>query len=172
MTHAKLKCFSLLMAASPLVATASDANAPELEAINGLIDRYGQYQAGDAIGMSQLMAKDRVCLSQHFGGRRTDNVLNMQIQQASLDTQQSELPDIKDFVEDRERVVRLLGDGKVATVSFFRYITRVFPAGTPPALREKYATDPPLAISLVLENRDGNWIIVHTHASELSMFRQ
>ena len=141
---------------------------PELDTINKLIDDYGAYQANnDAIGMSKLMATDRVCLSQHFGGRRADNVLNMKIQQAQLDQQLKEAPGIHDFVEDRERLIRFLGDGKVAAVSFFRYITRVFPAGTSAEMMKKYAADPPLAISLVLEKRGDKWIIVHTHASEM-----
>jgi hypothetical protein len=160
--------FLLVLAlAFPLASLASDRQS-ELDTVNKLIDEYGAYQANsDAIGMSKLMATDRVCLSQHFGGRRTDNVLNMKIQQAQLDQQQKEAPGIRDFVEDRERVIRFLGDGKVAAVSFFRYITRVFPAGTSAEMMKKYAADPPLAISLVLEKRGDRWIIVHTHASDL-----
>jgi len=156
-----------LMAALPLAGAASDRKS-ELDAVNKLIDDYGAYQAAsDALGMSKLMATDRVCLSQHFGGRRTDNVLNMKIQQAQLDIQNKEVPGIRDYVEDRERLIRFLGDGRVAAVSFFRYITRVFPAGTPAEMMKKYAADPPLAISLVLEKRGEQWTIVHTHASDL-----
>ena len=151
----------------PLIAHSSEPKS-DYDAVNKLIDDYGTYQANsDALGMSKLMATDRVCVSQHFGGRRTDNILNMKIQQAQLDIQNKELPGIKDYVEDRERVIRFLAEGKVAAVSFFRYITRVFPAGTSAELMEKYAADPPLAISLVLEKRGNQWIIVHTHASDL-----
>ena len=158
-----------LLLSLPLAANASDTKS-DYAAVNKLIDDYGAFQANsDALGMSKLMATDRVCVSQHFGGRRTDNVLNMKIQQAQLDIQNKELPGIKDYVEDRERVIRLLGDGKVAAVSFFRYITRVFPAGTSADLMKKYAADPPLAISLVLEKRGEQWIIVHTHASDLTV---
>jgi ketosteroid isomerase-like protein len=157
-----------LMAALPL-ATGASEHKSELDAVNKLIDDYGAYQAAsDALGMSKLMATDRVCLSQHFGGRRTDNVLNMKIQQAQLDIQNKEVPGIRDYVEDRERLIRFLGDGRVAAVSFFRYITRVFPPGTSAEMMKKYAADPPLAISLVLEKRGEQWIIVHTHASELT----
>jgi hypothetical protein len=152
----------------PLAGHASDTRT-EIDAINKLIDDYGAYQANsDAIGMSKLMATDRVCLSSHFGGRRTDNVLNMKIQQVQLDLQNKEVPGIRDFVEDRERLIRLLGDGKVAAVSFFRYITRVFPPGTSAEMMKKYPADPPVALSLVLEKRGDRWIIVHTHASELT----
>jgi hypothetical protein len=158
-----------LVLSLPFAANASDTKS-DYAAVNKLIDDYGAYQANsDALGMSKLMATDRVCVSQHFGGRRTDNVLNMKIQQAQLDIQNKELPGIKDYVEDRERVIRLLADGKVAAVSFFRYITRVFPAGTSADLMKKYAADPPLAISLVLEKRGDQWIIVHTHASDLAV---
>jgi hypothetical protein len=151
----------------PLIAHSSEPKS-DYDAVNKLIDDYGAYQANsDALGMSKLMATDRVCVSQHFGGRRTDNILNMKIQQAQLDIQNKELPGIKDYVEDRERVIRFLAEGKVAAVSFFRYITRVFPAGTSAELMKKYAADPPLAISLVLEKRGNQWIIVHTHASDL-----
>jgi hypothetical protein len=156
-----------LIASLPLVGAASEVKS-DLNAVNKLIDDYGAYQANsDALGMSKLMATDRVCVSQHFGGRRTDNVLNMKIQQAQLDIQNKEVPGIRDYVEDRERLIRFLGDGKVAAVSFFRYITRVFPPGTSAEMMKKYAADPPLAISLVLEKRGEQWIIVHTHASDL-----
>lgn len=159
---------ALIATVIPFVGHASDTRS-EIDAINKFIDEYGAYQEkSDAIGMSKLMATDRVCLSSHFGGRRTDNVLNMKIQQVQLDLQNKEVPGIRDFVEDRERLIRLLGDGKVAAVSFFRYITRVFPPGTSAEMMKKYPADPPVAISLVLEKRGGNWIIVHTHASELT----
>ena len=157
----------LLALALPLASHARDAQS-DIDSINKFIDEYGAYQANsDAMGMSKLMATDRVCLSSHFGGRRTDNVLNMKIQQVQLDLQNKEVPGIRDFVEDRERLIRMLGDGKVAAVSFFRYITRVFPPGTSAEMMKKYPADPPVGISLVLEKREGRWIIVHTHASEL-----
>lgn len=159
---------ALIAIVVPFAGHASDPRS-EIDAINKFIDEYGAYQEkSDAIGMSKLMATDRVCLSSHFGGRRTDNVLNMKIQQAQLDLQNKEVPGIRDFVEDRERLIRLLGDGKVAAVSFFRYITRVFPPGTSAEMMKKYPADPPVAISLVLEKRGDHWIIVHTHASELT----
>lgn len=162
---------ALIAIVMPFASPARDAQS-ETDAINKLIDDYGAYQAAsDAIGMSKLMATDRVCLSSHFGGRRTDNVLNMKIQQVQLDLQNKEVPGIRDFVEDRERLIRLLGDGKVAAVSFFRYITRVFPPGTSAEMMKKYPADPPVAISLVLEKRGDHWIIVHTHASELTASR-
>lgn len=158
-----------LLASLPLASAASEKKS-DFDALNKLIDDYGAYQANsDALGMAKLMATDRVCVSQHFGGRRTDNVLNMKIQQAQLDIQNKEVPGIRDYVEDRERVIRFLGEGKVAAVSFFRYITRVFPAGTSADMMKKYAADSPLAISLVLEKRGDQWIIVHTHASELTV---
>jgi hypothetical protein len=167
-----LKRSALLLAlvvVAPL-AGASEGRQADVDALNQLIDRYGAYQAAmDAAGMSKLMATDRVCLSQHFGGRRTDNVLNMKIQQLQLDVLKKEVPGMQELVEDRERLIKLHGDGSVATASFFRYITRVFPAGTAPELMQKYAADPPLAISLVLEKRGGQWIIVHTHASDMSV---
>ena len=168
-----LKTSTALLVALLALCTSFAAHAresqPEIDAINKLIDDYGAYQvASDALGMSKLMATDRVCLSSHFGGRRTDNVLNMKIQQAQLDLQNKEVPGIRDFLEDRERLIRVLGDGKVAAVSFFRYITRVFPPGTSAEMMKKYPADPPVAISLVLEKRADRWIIVHTHASELT----
>src|SRR3954465_4783996 len=101
-----------LIASLPLAGAASEKKS-DSDAVNKLIDEYGAYQANsDALGMSKLMAADRVCVSQHFGGRRTDNVLNMKIQQAQLDIQNKEAPGIRDYVEDRERVIRFLGDGK------------------------------------------------------------
>src|SRR5215213_8311980 len=101
-----------LLGLGPLWAQAA-GNQADIDAVNHWIDRYGAYQEQqDAAGMSVLMADDRICVSHHFGGRRTDNVLNMKIQQAQLDVMKQELPGIRDYVEDRERLITILADGR------------------------------------------------------------
>lgn len=155
---------ALLFLAIPVATLAADHQS-DIDAINQLIDRYGAYQEkADAIGMSELMAKDRTVLSRHFGGRRIDNVRNMKIQQEQLNVMKKEVPGMQEFIEDQDRLIRFYGDGKVAVVSFFRFYTRVFPAGTSADLMQKYAADAPLSMTLVLEKRGAQWIIVHTHA--------
>ena len=142
-------------------------NQADLRLINQLLERYRATEdAGDMIAQSKLMAPDRVWVSQFASGRRTDNMENMRIQQAEADRRKKAIPGLQQFSEDREKLIKFYGDGKVAVVSFYRYATRVFPPGTSEELMREYAAGSEL-MTLVLEKRGGEWLIVHTHVSAI-----
>ena len=146
---------------------ASAQRQGDVDAINRLIDRYGALEdAMDMNGQAQLMSPERVWIVQ-AGGRRTDQATNMRIQQAAFDQLKKRLPGVQTFTEDRDRLVRFYGNGSVAVASFFRYTTTILPPTTTPEVAKEFGPLPPVAITLVLEKRDGDWKIVHTHVSDL-----
>jgi len=149
-------------------ALASAQRQGDVDAINRLIDRYGALEdAMDMNGQAQLMSADRVWIAQG-GGRRTDQATNMRIQQAAFDQLKKRLPGVQTFTEDRDRLVRFYGNGSVAVASLFRYTTMILPPTTPPDVAKEFGPVPAVAITLVLEKRDGDWKIVHTHVSQLA----
>ena len=147
--------------------TAATQRQGDIEAINRLIDRYAAFEdAMDMNGQAQLMSADRVFVLQG-AGRRTDQAMNMRIQQAAYDQLKKRLPGVQIFSEDRDRLIKFYGNGSVAVASFFRYTTTILPPAAPPEAMKEF---PPLtagAVTLVLEKRDGDWKIVHTHISDL-----
>jgi hypothetical protein len=148
----------------PIAATAQSQS--EIDAINRLIDRYGALEdAMDMTSQAQLMAPDRVQINQ--GGRRTNQALNMRIQQAQLEELKKALPGVQFFTEDRDRLIRFYGNGAVAVVSFYRYRTRVIPSSVPATVATSYPPPAPVVFTLVLEKRTGDWKIVHAHATPL-----
>ncbi len=147
-------------------AAAATQRQGDVDAINRLIDRYGTLEdAMDMNTQAQLMSADRVWIVQ-AGGRRTDQATNMRIQQATFDQLKKRFPGVQTFTEDRDRLIKLYGNGSVAVASFFRYTTTLLPPATPPEVAKEFGPRA-AAISLVLEKRDGDWKIVHTHASDL-----
>ena len=147
-------------------AAAATQRQGDVDAINRLIDRYGTLEdAMDMNTQAQLMSADRVWIVQ-AGGRRTDQATNMRIQQAAFDQLKKRFPGVQTFTEDRDRLIKLYGNGSVAVTSFFRYTTTLLPPATPPEVAKEFGPRA-AAISLVLEKRDGDWKIVHTHASDL-----
>ncbi len=147
-------------------AAAATQRQGDVDAINRLIDRYGTLEdAMDMNTQAQLMSADRVWIVQ-AGGRRTDQATNMRIQQAAFDQLKKRFPGVQTFTEDRDRLIKLYGNGSVAVASFFRYTTTLLPPATPPEVAKEFGPRA-AAISLVLEKRDGDWKIVHTHASDL-----
>jgi len=138
----------------------------DVDAINRLIDRYGALEdAMDMNAQAQLMSLDRIFIVQ-AAGRRTDQATNMRIQQAGLDQLKKRLPGIQTFTEDRDRLIKLYANGSVAVASFYRYTTTILPPTTPPEVAKEFGPGA-AAITLVLEKRDGDWKIVHTHVSDL-----
>lgn len=160
---------TLLLAGSlalPAVATAQRQS--DVEAINRLIDQYGELEDKmDMNGQAKLMTPDRVWVAQG-GGRRTDQATNMRIQQANFDALKKQAPGVETFTEDRDRLIKFHGNGQVAIASFYRYTTLILPPNTPAEVAERLTAAPPAVATLVLEKRDGSWKIVHTHFSPLA----
>ena len=90
----------------------------------------------------------------------------MRIQQAAFDQLKKRLPGVQTFTEDRDRLIKLYGNGSVAVASFFRYTTTILPPPTSPEVAKEFGPRAQ-AITLVLEKRDGDWKIVHNHVSDL-----
>jgi hypothetical protein len=150
---------------SPAVAAAQ--RQPDIDAINQLIDRYGALEdAMDMNAQAQLMAADRVWIGPG-AGRRTDQATNMRIQQAGFDQLKKTAPGVQTVTEDRDRLIKFYGNASVAVASFYRYSTRIVPAGVPREVAERLPPNPPSVVTLVLEKRDGTWRIVHSHFSAL-----
>ncbi len=146
---------------------ASAQRQGDVDAINRLIDRYGALEDSMAMkAQAQLMSADRVWIAQG-AGRRTDQATNMRIQQAAIDQLKKKAPGLQTFTEDRDRLIKFYGNGSVAVASFYRYSTTILPAATPPDVAKDIVADRPAVFTLVLEKRDGDWKIVHTHVSEL-----
>ncbi len=147
---------------------ASAQRQTDVDAINHLIDQFGALEdAMDMAAQAKLMTADRVWIAQGVG-RRTDQAMNMRIQQASYDALKKQAPGIQTFTEDRDRLIRFHANGAVAIASFYRYTTIVLPPNAPPDLVKAAAAVPAAGITLVLEKRDGEWKIVHTHVSSLA----
>jgi ketosteroid isomerase-like protein len=152
--------------AFPALATAQ--RQADVDAINKVIDQYGELEDKmDMNAQAKLMTSDRVWVAQG-GGRRTDQATNMRIQQANFDALKKQVPGVETFTEDRDRLIRFHGNNQVATASFYRYTTVVFPPNTPAEVAKDLGGPPPAAGTLVLEKRDGGWKIVHTHFSNLT----
>ena len=140
----------------------------DVDAINRLIDQYGALEdAMDMTTQAKLMASDRVWIAQG-AGRRTDQARNMRIQQVGYDALKKQMPGIQTFTDDRDRLIKFHGNGSVAIASFYRYTATVLPPNTPPDVAKAAEPLPPSAVTLVLEKRDGEWKIVHTHVSDLA----
>jgi ketosteroid isomerase-like protein len=153
---------ALVMPAATLAQKQTD-----VESIQRVLERYRATEdASDLVAQGKLMTPDRVWVSQFAGGRRVDNTENMRIQQAEADRRKKLVPGLVQFTEDREPLIRFYGGGQVAVVSFFRYVTRVFPPDTPAETMREYAPSNEM-MTVVLEKRAGEWKIVHTHVSRM-----
>ena len=164
----KYLIFSMMAVALVMSSPAALAQKQtDIDAVKSVLERYRATEdASDLVAQGKLMTPDRVWVSQFAGGRRVDNVENMKIQQAEADRRKQLIPDLKQFTEDREPLIRFYGGGDVAVVSFFRYVTRVFPPGTAPEVMREYAPSNEM-MTVVLEKHAGEWKIVHTHVSRL-----
>ena len=138
----------------------------DVDAINQLLDRYGQLEdAGDMTSQAQMMSPNRIWIAGGGFGRRTNQALNMRVQQASHDAVREQIPGIQYFSDLRDRVINVFGSGRIAVVSFYWYTDVVLPADAPPEAKEAFVPPVPLAYTLVLEKQEREWKIVHTHWS-------
>ena len=161
-------CFviiSLFLFSGSLVSAQSKADT---ESIHKLIDKYGETEdAGDMVTQAKLMTADRVWIGPLGSGRITNQSMNMESQQSQFDASKGFLAGVKWFTDDRDRLIKIYGDGKVAVVSFYRYRTFVLPPDTPLEKAELFNPPPPSVFTLVLEKK-GDWKIVHTHVSSMN----
>jgi hypothetical protein len=127
-----------------------------------VLEKYrASEDAGDHAAQGALMSADRVWVSSK--ARRTDNELNMRIQQVEADRRKKAIPDLKQFSEDRDFLVKFVADGKAAVVTFFRQQTRIFPVETSADLQKEYAPGSEWIMLVLEKQKDGRWLIVATH---------
>ena len=162
-------CYVLLGLIAGAVYPLAAQNRADVDAINRLIDQYGQTEdAGDMMAQAKLMSPDRVWIGPAPAGRETDQAMNMRAQQAQYDVQKKLVPGLQWFTEARDRLVKVYGNGAVAVASFYWYRQPVIPAGTTRDVAQGIeAAANPVVITLVLEKQGGEWKIVHTHVSYL-----
>ena len=154
-----------LVASIPCTALAQDSG--DEDAVNHLIDQYSQLEDSfDMAAQAELMTADRIWIAQTFG-RRTNQAMNMRIQQAGFDVLKGASPDYQRFTEARDRIIRFYGRGNVAVASFYWYVTVVLPADATDEQVEAAAQFQPMVITMVLEKQSGDWRIVHVHNSAL-----
>ena len=155
----------LLVPCFPLASHAQ--READLTAVNRLIDQYGQMEdAGDMMAQAKLMTADRVWIAQ--AGRRTDQGMNMRLQQAQIDEAKKFAPGTKWFTEGRDRLIRFYGNGTVAVASFYWHRTRAL-AGDLPVEKARLvgAQPPPAVITHVLVKEGGEWKVAHTHVTTM-----
>jgi hypothetical protein len=162
---------ALLCAASlavPCYTRASHAQREaDLTAINRLIDQHAQTEdADDMMAQAKLMTADRVWIGPP--GRRTDQGMNMRLQQAQIDEGKKFAPNTRWFTEARDRLIKFYGNGSVAVASFYWYRTRAVPGDLPVEKARLLENDPPpAAITHVLVKERGDWKIAHTHVTPM-----
>lgn len=107
-------------------------------------------------GQTRLMTPDRIWVA--GAGRRTDQALNMKLQQAGMDRNKQRSPGTKAFHEVRDLIIKVYGDAAVASFNWYR--NWVLPAdqeGPNPSER--------IIQSLFLVKQDGTWKIAYSHDS-------
>lgn len=160
------KLLTLIIAVCVPLAASAQSSGDE-DAINRLIDQYTQLDDSfDMTAQAALMAADRIWIGQ-ANGRRTNQAMNMQIQQAGFDRTNEILPGIQQFTDARDRIIRFYGRGDVAVASFYWYRTFVLPADAPDEVVQNFVQPQPMVFTTVLEKQGGDWKIVHTHVSAL-----
>ena len=156
-----MKTLILGMLTSMLVVSAAAAGADDRADIEALIAEYNRTEeTGDLDAQMKLMSPDRVWIN-GLAGRRTDQTLNMKVQQAGLNEAKKRFGGAKHFFEVRDLIVQTHGDAAVA--SFYWIRNRVFPADYEGPRNQPM----PLIQTLVLVKTDGDWKIVHSHASPM-----
>jgi len=155
----------LLMVTFPGIGFGQDS--AETVAINRLIDEYVRLEdARDMSSQSKLMTPDRVWIGAGTG-RRSNQAMNMQLQQAGFDARGSLEPGVVTFTEARDRQIRVYGGGTAAVASFYWYQMIIPGPDTPPAVAATLTAPTPLVFTIVLVKEGGDWKIAHTHNSRL-----
>jgi hypothetical protein len=90
----------------------------------------------------------------------------MRIHQAEVDRRKALIPALVQFVEDREPLIKFHGEGRIAVASLFQAVSRVFPPCSGIDLIKEFEGKRQL-LTVVMERIKGEWLIVHTHPSDV-----
>ena len=136
--------------------------ADDREDIDALVQEFSRLEAAqDVMTQAKLMTPDRLYVS--GPGRRTNQALNMEIQQAGWDQFKKRFPNAKVFYDARDLIVRVYG-GDAAIASFYWYGNIVLSP-------EAEGPDPQLSatiVTLFLVKEGGAWKIAASHNSLLN----
>ena len=136
--------------------------ADDREDIDALVQEFSRLEAAqDVMTQAKLMTPDRLYVS--GPGRRTNQALNMEIQQAGLDRDKKRFPNAKVFYDARDLIVRVYG-GDAAIASFYWYANIILSPeaeGPNPQLS-------PTVVTLFLVKEGGAWKIAASHNSPLN----
>ena len=158
-----MRTVGLLLVALIFCLVSSVVFADDQEDILTVIKEYSTHQAtGDIAKQKEMMTADRTFVT---GGRRlTDQVLNMQGQQAAQDRNRKRDPGAQVFVHAVDPIVKVYGDA--ASASFYWHINTIWSAEF---LDRAQGNPPPgwgsLVVTMVLAKENGVWKIAHTHLS-------
>ena len=151
---------TILLTMVVLAAFSTLAQADDKADIEALIKEYNRFEeTADMAGQAKLMTPDRIWIG-GSAGRRTNQALNMKIQQAGMDRNKQRTPGTKAFHDVRDLIIRVYGDAAIA--SFYWYRNWVLPP-------EQEGPNPSgvLIQSLFLVKQDGSWKIAYSHNSSL-----
>lgn len=110
---------NVFLLASLFSVLGASAYADDRSDIEALLKEYSRLEAvGDVTSQANLMTRDRLWTA--VGQRRTDQALNMKIQQAGMDQWKARHPNAKVFYDARDLIVRVYG-GDAAVASFYWY---------------------------------------------------
>jgi uncharacterized protein (TIGR02246 family) len=137
-------------------------HADDRSDIEAIVKEYSRLEAsGDVTTQANLMTADRLWTA--GGQRRTDQSLNMQIQQAGMDRRNARYPNAKVFYDARDVIVRVYG-GDAAVASFYWYTNVVLSADSD----EPNPHIAPTIVTMFLTKQGGVWKIAASHASLLN----
>lgn len=148
-----LSLSAVLSLTVPMPPAAADDEAD----IEALIEQYNRCEEqGDMEAQAELMTPDRVWVA--AAGRRTDQTLNMKIQQAGMDRDMKRFPGGQAFFDVRDLLIRVYDDAATASFYWYRdFVLSPEQEGPNPSFRS--------AVSMFLVKQDDSWKIAHTHSS-------
>jgi uncharacterized protein (TIGR02246 family) len=150
---------TILFTIAVLAMFAIPAQADDKADIEALIKEYNRLEEmSDMAGQAKLMTPDRIWIG-GTAGRRTNQDLNMKIQQAGLDRSKKRSPATA-LHDVRDLIIRVYGDAAIA--SFYWYQSLIL---TP----DQEGPNPSTVLihSLFLVKQDGSWKIAYSHSSPL-----
>src|SRR5688572_33367450 len=101
---------AILAFAPPVYADSSGHTQADIDTIQQLLERYQATEdAMDLNAQAQLMAPDRVWVSQFAGGRRTNNAENMRTQLLQKGQRKTLAPNFQQITEDRDVLIKFYG---------------------------------------------------------------
>jgi ketosteroid isomerase-like protein len=148
-----------------LIGMTNPVQAGDKEDIEALIKQYTELEdATDMTAQSQMMTADRTWVG--VGGRKTDNAMWLDVQQANMDNFRKKFPGVEVRREARNLHVRLMG--KVAVATFHWYSNRIIPADLSSEKVKMLGLPAVPATWTQVWTKEGNtWKIAHTHSSPL-----